>query len=43
MSPLDNTHCIPAAAPQAPFAARHIGLNAQDIKKNADACWRKVG
>ena len=31
MSPLDNTHSIPAAAPQAPFAARHIGLNAQDI------------
>ena len=32
MSPLDNTHSIPAAAPQAPFAARHIGLTAQDIK-----------
>ena len=32
MSPLDNTHSIPAAAPQAPFAARHIGLNARDIK-----------
>jgi glycine dehydrogenase len=31
MSPLDNTHSIPAAAPQTPFAARHIGLNAQDI------------
>ncbi len=32
MSPLDNTHSIPAAPPQAPFTARHIGLNAQDIK-----------
>ena len=31
MSPLDNTHSIPTAAPQAPFAARHIGLNAQDV------------
>ena len=31
MSPLDNTHSIPAAAPQAPFASRHIGLNAQDV------------
>ena len=31
MSPLDNTHSIPAAAPQAEFAARHIGLNARDI------------
>ena len=31
MSPLDNTHSIPTAAPQAPFASRHIGLNAQDV------------
>ena len=31
MSPLDNTHSIPAAAPQVEFASRHIGLNARDI------------
>ena len=31
MLPLDNTHSIPTAAPQAPFASRHIGLNAQDV------------
>ncbi len=31
MSPLDNTHSIPAAAPQAPFTSRHIGPNPHDV------------